>query len=195
MLGDDLMETTSLQDAVEKMMSDVASTSNAGLDALREWLQDQRNLDKADSDPKVWPAVLKVLVAHSQRQVQSLTKAGGRKVSFRVDGPATLLAAVKAARRKRRVSLAKVAMRVWIHIEEVLRNEVMVNRQTESLFYYCKAAQELSEAADQGALLELRPKRVLKPLLEVQGSQRTKGAALDAAANLCRHAEGDIAAE
>ena len=35
---------------------------------------------------------------------------GGRKVSFRVDGPATLLAAVKAARRKRRVSLAKVAM-------------------------------------------------------------------------------------
>ena len=39
MLGVDLMERTSLGEALDKLNSDVASQSVAGLDALKTWLQ------------------------------------------------------------------------------------------------------------------------------------------------------------
>ncbi|CAK9092596.1 unnamed protein product [Durusdinium trenchii] len=200
MLGD-LMERTSLADALDKLQSDVASQSFAGLDALKGWLEDQGNLEKADGDPEVWPAVLKVLEKYGKRQLQALFKAGGRKGTFKADGPAVLQQVLQHMGRRRlrktapTAPLVKAQQRIWMHIEEVLRSEIVGAKQPESLFYFCKAAAALSEAAEHGALLELRGsavKRLWKPLLEVSGSSRTQGIALDAAANLCRHLDGDI---
>ena len=80
------MERTSLADALDKLSSDVAAQSSAGLEALKDWLQDPQNLEKADLDPDAWPAVLKVLERFGRRQVQNLARAGGGHRQCRVCG-------------------------------------------------------------------------------------------------------------
>ena len=100
MLGD-LMERTSLADALDKLSSDVSAQSSAGLEALKDWLQDPQNLEKADLDPEAWSAVLKVLERFGRRQVQNLARAGGRKGVFKPDGPAVLLTVLHHLARRR----------------------------------------------------------------------------------------------
>lgn len=92
------MERTSLGEALDKLNSDVASQSVAGLDALKTWLQapwgsvwvaslgtfnhctsdpqDPANLEKADDDPQAWPAVLRVLGGYGKRQLDALARGG-----------------------------------------------------------------------------------------------------------------------
>lgn len=198
------MERTSLAEALDKLNSDVAAQHAAGLDALKTWLQDPTNLEKADDDPEVWPAVLKMLDKYGKRQLENLARAGGRKGTFKVDGPAVLHQVLHhlGRNRKRKAppgeKLMKAQLRIWSHITESLRNETLAAKQPEALFYFCKAAAELSEAAEHGALPRGRDlKAVLKVLLEVPSgySQNAQGAALNAAASLCRYVDGDIVAE
>lgn len=198
------MERTSLAEALDKLNSDVAAQHAAGLDALKTWLQDPTNLEKADDDPEVWPAVLKMLDKYGKRQLENLARAGGRKGTFKVDGPAVLHQVLHhlGRNRKRKAppgeKMMKAQLRIWSHITESLRNETLAAKQPEALFYFCKAAAELSEAAEHGALPRGRDlKTVLKVLLEVPSgySQNAQGAALNAAASLCRYVDGDIVAE
>eukprot|EP00439_Symbiodinium_sp_Y106_P020646 s3651_g2.t1 len=197
MLGSDLMETTSLQDALEKLQSEAISVNAAGLDALREWLQDSANLDRADGEIEVWPTVLRVLLKYLARQIQALVKTGGRKTSFRADAAATFVQAIRAAFRKGRRSkqpdFTKVHPKLWMHIEEVLRVQ-QPNHAPNLHFYYCKAAQELCDGAELGSLREPKGsslRKLVRALLEVEGSQALP-AGLEATARLTRLAEGDL---
>eukprot|EP00931_Biecheleriopsis_adriatica_P101418 TRINITY_DN7655_c3_g1_i1.p1 TRINITY_DN7655_c3_g1~~TRINITY_DN7655_c3_g1_i1.p1 ORF type:complete len:3029 (+),score=615.62 TRINITY_DN7655_c3_g1_i1:50-9136(+) len=200
MLGDP-METSSLQDALDKILSDNATTNNAGMDALQQWLQDTRNLERADGNPEVWPAVLKVLVKYLQRQVQGLSKSA-RKVASKADSAAVLLQAVRASCRSGRKPgaprLANVQQRLWSHVEEVLRSEAVAQKQAAMLPYYCRVARELADSANLGTLQDLRGdsfRRIVLHLVQIQGSREALGAALDAATRLCQQAPGDPGAE
>eukprot|EP00438_Fugacium_kawagutii_P006627 Skav228474 [mRNA] locus=scaffold2004:17714:20745:+ [translate_table: standard] len=111
MLGD-LMERSSLAEALDKISSDVATQNAQGLDALKTWLEDRAKLEKADDDAEVWPAVLKALNAHGKRQLEALARAGGRKGTFKAEGPSLLLQVLQhLGRRVRKASPSEKLLR------------------------------------------------------------------------------------
>ncbi len=71
----------SLTDALERINSEQASSISSGLDALRDWLNDARNVQRADAEGEIYPGIVNVLLRFMKRQVESLVRAGGKKVT------------------------------------------------------------------------------------------------------------------
>ncbi|CAE7532528.1 ATM [Symbiodinium sp. CCMP2592] len=116
MLGSDLMETTSLQDALEKLQSEAISVSWPRKSVPPAWMHYANGFKilQTLTVQTVWPTVLRVLLKYLARQIQALVKTGysenfccdfnyvlcGRKTSFRADAAATFVQAIRAAFRK-----------------------------------------------------------------------------------------------
>lgn len=197
------METSALTEVLEKVQSGAASGKGDGLDLLQQWLQDAKNLARADTDVEIYPAIVRVLLHFMRSQMVLLSKgAPGRKsVTFKMQGAILLQQSVRLCHRCARTSgfarLARVQQRIWGHIDEALHCEAVISRQPGVLPYYCRIVRELAENSRLGYLSDFRGevlRRRIRALLQLPQGE-AQATALDAVAVVFRNVNGDPAAE
>lgn len=187
-----MAETSSLRDILQQLVSDVATQHTGALEGLRDWLADARHTAVAQTNPDYYTQIVRIVVEFMRRQVQGLSRAR-KNVTFKSDAAVHLQVAVRAACGGGRGALpllSKVVRKLWEHVDEMLRSDIVLQRQPNLLPYYCRIVRELAERADLGYLSELRGesyRRLLRQLLQLGTA-----ASLEAAASLCRHAEAEL---